>query len=155
MGCIKFVYTEHKYKYSEPFCSRSQYGETRILFFLLLRLWINSFGFTMGMKLLNSPFCVASIVFYEFRKVKFRIFRKFSHWQIVQSETVKMNRIVSNCQDFSMSGKMSRLLFCLVQSSFQYYRQKSLCLPTDVITFIHSSLKSKIQSQKDAQMGKI
>ena len=31
----------------EPFCSRSQYGERRILFFLLLRLWINSFGFTM------------------------------------------------------------------------------------------------------------
>lgn len=82
-GCIKFVYTEHKYKSSEPFCSRSQYGERRILFLLLLRLWINSFGFTMWMKLLSSPFCVVSIVFYEFRRVKFRIFRKFSYWQIV------------------------------------------------------------------------
>ena len=29
MGCIKFVYTEHIYKSSEPFCSRSQYGELK------------------------------------------------------------------------------------------------------------------------------
>lgn len=56
IGCIKFVYTEHIYKSSEPFCSRSQYGEWRILFFLFLRLWIKSFGFTVWMNLFTHRF---------------------------------------------------------------------------------------------------
>lgn len=105
-GCIKFVYTEHKYKSSEPFCSRSQYGERRILFFLLLRLWINSFDFTMWMKLLNSPFinCGINCFLGNFEKWNLGFFANF--------HIGKLFRV--NCQDFSMSGKMSRLLFCLV-----------------------------------------
>ena len=111
-GCIKFVYTEHKYKSSEPFCSRSQYGERRILFFLLLRLWINSFDFTMWMKLLNSPFCVVSIVFYEFRKVKFRIFRKFSYWQIVYSELSGFQHVGQDVSLVVLSGLVIIYYLC-------------------------------------------
>lgn len=144
MGCIKFVYTEHKYKSS---CSRSQYGEWRIVFFLLLRLWINSFGFTLWMKPLNSPFCVVYQLFFtNFEKWNLWFFETFHIGKLFR---VKRLKWIALSLIVRISACQARCLACCFVW-FHHLLSPEISVFTHRCNNIHSSLKSKIQSQKDA-----